>query len=235
MTSFPRYALYYTPAPDSALASLGAGLLGYDAFSGSDRPFPADVSAALPDWHDLTRDPRKYGFHATLKAPFALASDATEAALLAACEQFAGSYVTPSQPLPLIRPVTRALGSFIAMVPDAPSPALQALAARCVETFDRFRAPLTATDRARRNPDALSAQQVAYLDRWGYPYVFDEFRFHMTLTGRVPAERRDAVLAVLRAQTATQTDADLAIDRLAVFRQDSAAERFRVLAHYPLT
>ena len=73
MTHFPRYAIYYAPAPDSDLDRFGAQLLGYDAFSGEDLPFPDGILQAAPDWHELTRDPRKYGFHATLKAPLSLA------------------------------------------------------------------------------------------------------------------------------------------------------------------
>jgi len=236
MTSFPRYALYFVPAPDSELYRLGAGLLGYDAYSGDERPFPDDLIAELPDWHDLTRDPRKYGFHATLKAPITLADGETEASLLAACTDFARRYVTPTRLVPRIRPVARALGNFIALVPDEPSPALQELAQACVEAFDRFRASLSPQDRARRNPDALTARQVAYLDRWGYPYVMDEFHFHMTLTGRVPADRREAVLELLRERTHAHTHAGatLAIDRLAVFRQEEPTARFRIIAHHPL-
>lgn len=234
MTSSPRYALYFVPAPDSELYRLGATLLGYDAFTGDERPFPAELVAQVPDWHDLTRDPRKYGFHATLKAPFTLAESETEASLLAACEAFARA---PARPVPQIRLVARALGDFIALVPAEASPALEELARSCVEAFDRFRAPLTAQDRARRNPDALSPRQVAYLDRWGYPYVMDEFRFHMTLTGRLPAERRETILSLLRTWTGAHTHegATLSIDRLAVFRQDDAAARFRIIAHHPLS
>ena len=73
MTDYPRYAIYYVPAPDSDLDRFGAQLLGYDAFSGEDLPLPDGILPAAPDWHDLTSDPRKYGFHATLKAPMSLA------------------------------------------------------------------------------------------------------------------------------------------------------------------
>ena len=101
----------------------------------------------MPDWHDLTRDPRKYGFHATLKAPMTLAPGQTEAELLAACEIFAG---TP-RPIPVIRPVVDSISGFIAVVPAEPSAELERLAADCVREFDCFRAPLTPEDRARRN------------------------------------------------------------------------------------
>jgi hypothetical protein len=90
MTSFPRYAIYFAAGSDSALSRFGAELLGYDVYTGNELPFPADASHLAPDWRDITADPRKYGFHGTLKAPMALAPGRTEAELLAACVAFAG-------------------------------------------------------------------------------------------------------------------------------------------------
>jgi putative phosphonate metabolism protein len=230
MTNYPRYAIYYVPAPSSDLARFGAELLGYDAFGGDDLPFPASIVQAVPDWHDLTRDPRQYGFHATLKAPFALAPGPEEAELIAACKTFAAA----PRPIPVITTVVKAISGFIAVVPAEPSAGLHQLAADCVRDFDPFRAPLSAEDRARRNPSALSATQIDHLDRWGYPYVMDDFRFHMTLTGRVSAERREQLVETLHRRFAALDPGQLAIDRIAVFRQDDAASRFRVLAHFGL-
>ena len=88
--------------------------------------------------------------------------------------------------------------------------------------FDSFRAPLTPEDRARRNPSALTPRQRDYLDRWGYPYVLEDFRFHMTLTGRLDAERREPVLTMLRERFAALGLQTLAIDRIACCRQDDA-------------
>jgi putative phosphonate metabolism protein len=230
MTNYPRYAIYYVPAPGSDLARVGADLLGYDAFGGDDLPFPASIVQAVPDWHDLTRDPRQYGFHATLKAPFALAPGREEAELMAACKTFAAA----PRPIPVIAPAVEAISGFIAVVPAKTSDELSRLAAECVRDFDSFRAPLSAEDRARRNPSALTAVQVDHLDCWGYPYVMDDFRFHMTLTGRVPAERRNQLVALLRERFAALDLRVLAVDRIAVFRQDDAGSRFRVLAHFGL-
>ena len=112
-----------------------------------------------------------------------LAPGKTEAELLAACEAFAR---TP-RPIPVISPVVGSISGFIAVVPAEPSAELERLAADCVSEFDAFRAPLTAEDRARRNPSMLTPRQREYLDRWGYPYVMEDFRFHMTLTGRLAA------------------------------------------------
>lgn len=227
MTSFPRYAIYFVPTPDSEIYRFGSAILGYDAFTGDPRPFPDGIIAAVPDWHDLTRDPRKYGFHATLKAPFSLASGSSEVDLVAACDDFC----TSARPVPVIQPVVRTIGDFIAIVPEQLSPALNRLAQDCVEAFDRFRAPLTADDRTRRNPETLTPRQVDQLDRWGYPYVLGDFRFHMTLSGRVPAERRDAILAMLRDRFGALDHPALAIDRIAVFRQDDPQSSFRIIGH----
>jgi putative phosphonate metabolism protein len=231
MTETPRYALYYAPPPRGGLGRFGAHLLGYDAFSGKTLRLPVDIEQMLPDWGELTRDPRKYGFHATLKAPMILADGASETELLRACESFAKA----PRPTPVIEPVVNTLGDFIAIVPSLPSAELQALAADVVEHFDHFRAPLTAQDRVRRNPDQLPPRQRDYLDRWGYPYVMEEFRFHMTLTGRLPAARREAVLNILRQRFAALDMTSLAIDRLALFRQSDAHSRFRIVRQYNLT
>jgi putative phosphonate metabolism protein len=230
MENYPRYANYFAPAPGSDLDRFGAALLGYDAFGGTELPFPDGITQAVPDWHDLTKDPRKYGFHATLKAPFALAPGSSEADLIAACEAFASI----ARPIPVITPVVEAISGFIAVVPAQHSDELNRLAADCVRDFDRFRAPLSAEDRARRNPSALTAPQLDHLDRWGYPYVMDDFRFHMTLTGRVFAERRDQLVALLHERFSTLDLGTLAIDRIAVFRQDDAGARFRVLEQFDL-
>ncbi len=181
---------------------------------------------------EITQDPRKYGFHATLKAPMWLADGKTEAELVAACEAFARA----PRPMPMIKPVVNAIGDFIAIVPSQHSAATRAIGRRWPSAhFDSLRAPLTPQDRARRNPERLTPRQRDYLDRWGYPYVMEEFRFHMTLTGRLPAQRREAVLAILRQRFAALDINSLAIDRLALFRQSDADSRFGIVRQYNLT
>jgi putative phosphonate metabolism protein len=230
MSNYPRYAIYYAPASGSDLDRFGAQLLGYDAFGGDDLPFPEGVTEATPDWHDLTADPRKYGFHATLKAPFSLTPGKTEAELFAAC----GTFAATPRAIPVIQPVVGSISGFIAVIPAEPPRELIRLAADCVTEFDAFRAPLTDADRARRNPSKLTPTQRDHLDRWGYPYVMDDFRFHMTLTGRLGRERRESVLAMLKARFAALGLVTLAIDRVVVFRQESAASRFRIVGQWEL-
>ncbi|WP_371421571.1 DUF1045 domain-containing protein [Tardiphaga sp.] len=231
MTEFPRYAIYYAPDTDGALSRFGAEILGYDPFTGNDVLVPGDLIMHAPDWPALIKDPRKYGFHATLKAPFSLTPDTTEDDLIAAFDDFAR---TP-RAIPDIVPVVRIISGFTAVVPDAPSAELSALAQACVEGFEVFRAPMTPEDRARRKPENLTPRQVEQLDRFGYPYVRDDFRFHMTLTGRLPTERSASVLAMLQQRFAILDLTALQIDRIGLFRQTSATSRFKVLHHAALT
>jgi putative phosphonate metabolism protein len=227
MANFPRYAIYYTAAPGSTLDRFGASLLGYDAHSGEDLPFPDRLPS---DWRDLTQDPRKYGFHATLKAPIALADGKVEAQLASACKSFADLV----RPVPVIHPVVDSISGFIAMIPAEPSAELELLAADTTKAFDSFRAPLTPEDRARRNPDRLTQRQRDYLEQWGYPYVFEEFRFHMTLTGRLPTERREQVVAMLRERFTATGVGPLAIDAISLCRQEMPNARFRIIGRWPL-
>ncbi|MGY4466534.1 hypothetical protein ACVWWK_002216 [Bradyrhizobium sp. LB9.1b] len=155
MTGLSRYAIYFAAGSNSALSRFGAELLGYDAHTGNELPFPNDTLHAAPDWRDITADPRKYGFHGTLKAPMALAPGKTEAELLAACATFADEART----IPVIRPIVDSISGFIAVTPAEPVDALQELAADCVRAFDSFRPAMTAEDRGRR--EAREAQRAA--------------------------------------------------------------------------
>jgi putative phosphonate metabolism protein len=230
MANYPRYAIYYAPEPGCDLDRFGTELLGYDAYANEDVAFPDGILRNAPDWRELTHDPRKYGFHATLKAPLSLAPGKTETELLAACEAFAR---TP-RPIPLIQPVVGSISGFIAVVPANPSPELEGHAADCVREFDAFRAPLSSDDRARRNRSMLTARQRSHLDRWGYPYVMEDFRFHMTLSGRLGAAKREEILAMLQKRFALLEIMTLSIDRIALFRQDDADSRFRIVGHCAL-
>lgn len=231
MSTAPRYAIYFVPAAEHPLYQFGRAVLGYDCYDGETDAGSPFTGFDAADWQALVREPRGYGFHATLKAPFRLSPPHDEAALAAAFGAFAGA----PQAVPTIAPHVGMLGDFVAVLQREPCAALDDLAARCVTDFDRFRAPLTPADRARRLAAALAPREIANLDRWGYPYIFDSFRFHMTLTGPLPPARRALVLALLQEAFAAQCgDAPLAIDRLALLRQDDAAARFRVIAQAPL-
>jgi putative phosphonate metabolism protein len=228
----PRFAIYFVPAANSALYRFGAAVLGYDCYTGAPAARLADAGLAEVEWATLTAEPRPYGFHATLRAPFRLRGEFDLDDLLAGVRTLAVSFST----IPVIEPAVELIGGFVAIVPRVASPALDQLAADCVTAFERFRLPMTAEERSRRLAAGLSPHQAANLDRWGYPYVFEEFRFHMTLTGRIGPDRRLAIHTLLKDEFARRCgNQPIRLDRIALVRQDHSQTPFRIVAHAAVT
>lgn len=173
--SFTRFAVYYLP-PDGELAQFGARWLGWDVALGQ----PCD-QPDLPGIDDVTMTPRKYGFHGTLKPPFRLAEGHSQQDLADRLEQIAGCVpAARCDGLQLSK-----LGRFLALTPVGNPGGIARVASTLVTKLDKFRAPAGADELARRRAAGLTPEQDALLVRWGYPYVLDEFRFHLTLTGRL--------------------------------------------------
>ncbi|MBV9426196.1 MAG: DUF1045 domain-containing protein [Bradyrhizobiaceae bacterium] len=230
MTTHPRFALYFTPAPGSALARFGAEMLGYDCDAGAPvarrKLDGIDAAAAAA----ATAEPARYGFHGTLMAPFELAPDRSASEL----EQALAAFAPSRAPVSLGQLKVAGIASFTALVPDGPEDAVRALAGDCVTAFSDFRAALTPHDRERRLAARLSPRQIEFLERWGYPYVFSEFRFHMTLTGRLPAHQQARWQAALAAAFAPLSPMPVEIDAVSLVRQEDRGAAFRVVARRPL-
>jgi putative phosphonate metabolism protein len=227
-----RYAIYFVPSAQMKLYQFGRSILGYDCYTGKDVGLLDGLDQEFANWREMTDEPRRYGFHATLKAPFRLPPSCSQTALTNAFDKFAKL----GHPVAHIEPEITALGDFIAIVPRRPTPALDTLAERCTTSFDAFRAPMTAKERARRVASQLSPSQMQNLDRWGYPFVFEDFRFHMTLTGPLPKAARDHIIGVLRrAFDRMCGKGEIAVDRLALVKQPDERARFRVLRQAELS
>lgn len=222
-----RYAIYLAPPSAGALMRFANAWLGRDP--------DADVAVKRPQVAGLdpgrlaaiTASPAHYGFHATLKAPFELMAGQSHADLHEEAARFAAERAAFALEL--------ALGSitgFLALVPARSSPALDRLAAECVRGFEGFRAPLTPADLARRRPERLSDRQREHLERWGYPYVLDEFRCHMTLTDRLAEPEHGLVRAILAGLTEPMLREPMTVDGIAVFEQPSRAAPFIVTGRY---
>lgn len=219
-----RYAIYYVPAADSALYRFGASALGYDAYRGNDVPYLDGVDAAV--WPALTREPRIYGFHATMKPPMRLKDGATERDIADALFDFARA----QEPVHAGALVVRELGSFIALVPAEPCASLNRLADSCVSAFDGLRAQMTEQELAKRLMPGLSDRHIEHLYRWGYPYVFEDFRFHMTLTGSLPVQKRTNAFKILCKKFEQFPEAaTLMVDRLVISKQQAPGAPFVVL------
>ena len=220
-----RYAIFYTPT--GAFADWGAAWLGWDSAERCAVPQPhiagLDVAA-------LTRTPRKYGLHGTLKAPFHLAEGRTEADLRVAAKAFASSH--PAAEIDAL--ALRYENGFAALRPTIESDSLRMLAAEVVMAFDPFRAPLSDTDVARRRKSRLTPNQDEQMLQWGYPYVFDDFHFHLTLSGRIPHETAAIMIHALNPQMQALLPAPYPVDAITLMGQD-AGGMFHQIARHPLT
>lgn len=226
-----RYAVYFAPNPGTLGWLAGSHWLGRCA--ALLQPLPQlDIHGVPADaLHRLTAAPRRYGWHATLKAPFALAPGVDWMTLHHAVQTVAQELRAFELP-PL---QVRRLGDFLALVPapsHAANAALAEAAAACVTHLQPLAAPLSDADLARRRAVGLTAQQDALMLRWGYPFVLEEFRFHMTITGRL--SQVDAATQALVLDAAQEYFADmptLKFDSLALFAEPSPGADFALLDH----
>ncbi len=229
-----RYAIYFTPNPATQLHAFGCGVLGYDADRGERIAFHAELEQQFSNIEALTAAPRRYGFHATLKAPFALANGTCEDGLLDAVAALADGLGSIS----LGRLHVIAGRDFIGLRPhDRQHPAVRRLAQSCVERLDGFRAPLTDDDRARRQIERLTPRHRAQLERWGYPFIGDDFECHMTLIGPTTGPSASSPMTQLETtlRGLWQTcPGETVVDALTVARQDKPDRPFYNVARFKL-
>ena len=178
----------------------------------------------------VTVDPRRYGYHATLKAPFRLAEGTTEHDLV----QAAGAFAAARDAVVLRHVAPAVIGRFRALVPAADPHDANALAADVVRHFEPFRAPLTDAERERRRPERLSDRQRELLDAYGYPYVLDEFRLHITLTDALDPVGCDAIDEAIALHFGEVTGTDVPLTALTIAVEPAPGEPFHHLASLPL-
>lgn len=225
-----RYAIYYVPPATSPLWHQGTQWLGRNALSGQSFPQPCFPDIEPDRLAELTRTPARYGFHATLVPPFRLKERLTEAALLQGMADFSAR----QRPLTLPPLIVSPLDNFFCLRPERHSPALQALASRCTCEFDRFRAPLNPSELARRKAAQLSGQEKKNLEIWGYPYVFEQFRFHFTLTSRMAeGKHKEQVHSALIETFGQLLSEPLVIDALCLFVEPEYGQPLRCLHRFP--
>lgn len=222
---FERYAIFYCPT--SALAEFGSAWLGWDSRTGRavDHPDMDGLDVAA-----LTKTPRKYGLHGTLKAPFYLVPTCTLSDLEQSAERFAASHTA----IDIGALSLRNENGFVALRPDGPQSALRNFAADVVRHFDPLRAPLSDADIARRRKSHLTPQQDAQLLEWGYPYVFDDFHFHLTLSGRIKPAHAVPVIDALLPRIAPLLPDPFLVEAITITGQD-AQGMFHQIRRYPLT
>ncbi|MCH8617820.1 phosphonate metabolism protein/1,5-bisphosphokinase (PRPP-forming) PhnN [Undibacterium sp. TS12] len=228
-----RYALYFSPAPDSPWWQAGASWLGRDPMHAG--KIQQGHIPGVPDilLSGLTAEARRYGFHATLKAPFNLLEGFHEADLISMANAFARL-----QPVISISELQiRMMGDFLALRPHGNEAEINALAMRCVSFFDMLRSAPDAAYLAKRRHAGLSARQESLLQQWGYPYTEEEYRFHLTLSDDLSDTDADLHYALRKAAEhqfgKLMEVAPLAIDALTIFREERPGLPFNFWMRFP--
>lgn len=231
MTMTERYAIFFAPDRDSDLWARAAAWIGRDAATGEilKQPIPQDIAANA--FASQTASARKYGFHGTIKPPMRLAAGKDRSALLARADTFAKTYA----PIDIGPAAVQDLDGFLAVMPTTQTTALVQFAANCVAHFEPCRAPLTSAERERRLTSRLTQRQTELLDQYGYPYVMDEFRFHMTLTDRLDPAAQDAYKSAAIAWFADCLVAPVRLDRISIYHEAAPDAPFTRIADFELT
>ncbi|WP_133251590.1 DUF1045 domain-containing protein [Zavarzinia aquatilis] len=225
-----RYALYWAPPVASPLHRLGSQWLGRDAETGAPAAQPLLPPITPERFAEITAEPRGYGFHATLKPPMRLRDGISPDDFIEAARGIvAGIKTFAAPPLKVGR-----IGGFLALVPAGDMAPWRALADPLVAGLDEFRAPPTAAEIEKRKKHPLSPAQDALLARWGYPYVFDEWRFHMTLSANLTSPERERVEVAALGHFAPIEGRPVTVGQACVFVQDSPGAPFTVRARLPL-
>ncbi|MDV7340335.1 DUF1045 domain-containing protein [Terasakiella sp. A23] len=225
---YERFALYYAPPKGAALADFGNSWLGWDAENQRevDRPVLKGISA--DDIARITTAPSRYGFHGTLKPPFRLKEGKTIAQLDSAISDLAKSLsFIVCGPLQL-----KQIGRFLALVPTNCNKALARFAGNCVMELDDFRAAPTEAELVKRRKANLTARQEELLQQWGYPYVMDEFRFHLTLTDQLEEAELSSVRKQLHGVMPHILTSPLEIKEICLFGDPGNGQSFHLVKRY---
>lgn len=227
----PRYAIYYSPDTKDALTLAANEWLGRDAMAGEDIKRASKISSLSDDAFDATMvNACRYGFHGTLKAPFELAKDKE----LAELEEEVEAFASRMDPFLLPNFVIGQLGPFFALQLEEPSLQLEGVAADIVRKFDHFRAPMSKEDFERRKPEKLSISQRRNLIDWGYPYIFEDFRFHMTLSDPIENGLADDYHTALKEHFGAHLKNPCKFTALSIFVEPERGAPFVLHRQFPL-
>lgn len=218
-----RYAIYFSPDDSSELGAFGWTVLRRRSLNADDwlNPHLPVEFPASSVWAERIKKPAQYGFHATIKAPFELAEGQSSDKLITDLAEFCNSQTAIR--LEGLAPVRTCRYDSLAF--EKQPETLPVLAAECVTQFEQYRAPLSKTDFERRDPASLSESELANLNRYGYPYVLDDFNFHMTLSGQNSHDDQDYFDWLNQLYKSMVKDIPI-LDRLCVFHQPDRQSAF---------
>ncbi|OOG43628.1 DUF1045 domain-containing protein [Rhodanobacter sp. C05] len=215
-----RYAIYFCPANDTALGQLGRDWLA----ASTDAPELPGISMERRD--ALLANARRYGWHATIRAPFTLAADVVYDDVRRAVAAVARDCASFELSLRIER-----LASFLALRPGVDGAAPQKLAATCLEALEPLRASRPNAAQDRRGA-SLDAAELVLLQRYGYPYVLDRYRFHFTLSAPATESEEQVMRQWLEPRVAELPLTR--VDALSICHEAAPGDAFELLERIPL-
>ncbi|WP_066853984.1 DUF1045 domain-containing protein [Halodesulfovibrio spirochaetisodalis] len=227
----PRYALYYTPPRNSRLESAGTHWLGRTPVQFGKIPEQIPEGFFKQEYYQIIESPRWYGFHGTIRAPFELADGITPEMFIRKVHRVCSSHAPFSFPSFSVR----CFGGFLALTPTSSYPELHKLHSDCMRKLDNLRAPLSNFDKQRHMEKKLSERQERLLRRFGYPFVMEEYRFHMTLTGKIDDRVRRSYKDKLEAILSPFLNEQVPVQELTVYMQPNRKTPFVEVTRIPLT
>ncbi|HXG79324.1 MAG TPA: DUF1045 domain-containing protein [Methyloceanibacter sp.] len=229
-SSYPRYAIYYTPRPGTALAAFGRSWFGRVNDGVTLQAF-SEAGLSGTSFAKLAAVPGRYtGLHALFRAPFALREGFGPDALKARLINFAARREpVATGPLTLARS-----GRFLVLRPVESVPALDWLAAQCVAAFEDFVAPPGEVERAEHADPELSDYQRVLLESFGDPNVLSEYRFSITLTGPLDAAHLERVTQALWPVLEEICAEGVTVDGLSLFGDAGGNTPMRLIGRYRL-
>ena len=224
-----RYAVYFVPAKDSALDRFGAGWFGRTSQREQERRLSVPgISDSERD--DLTRVPRIYGLHATLRPPFVLVETADSNDVerrVSSIARQTGAFEVPAL-------VTGSTGGCLTLSLSHACAEVEQLAAYCLRELDELRRPQEGSDCERYRAYSLSEREQHLFARWGYPWVLDRFVFHFTLTSRINREKRERIARALAPQLDCIVGIPWLFDSISVLRQSEHGGVFVEISRHQL-
>jgi len=227
--NFSRYAVYYSPSEGSALFKFGASWLGWDTIKAKKvaRPIFENLSFEITE---ITEFQSRYGFHGTLKPPFALVKNRSLFELKHALSKLVGTirqFEIPEMSLKVV-------DGFVALVPKVKNDRIGFLANKCVEYLDNFRELESIEEIEKRRAVELSSSQEYNLKKWGYPYVMNDFKFHLTLSGKLKLEVANAVIEFLNSELQCVLNSPFPVDAICLFGERASDQKFQLIKRFPL-
>ncbi|WP_162937919.1 DUF1045 domain-containing protein [Kiloniella sp. EL199] len=226
-----RYAIYYAPRFDSKLGQFGNAWFGFNPVSHEDIPRPNVEGMNAQEIENITQGSGRYSFHGTLRSPFKLRKNRN----LDSLDKSLKSFVTKVRPI-ICGPLSiRSIGRFLALVPDDPESQVPDLAEQCMRALDNFRLAPDKQELDRRRQTGLTTIQEQLLLRWGYPFVMEEFRFHLTLSDKLEGMDLIKYQAILEKHCEGLCNEPFVIDEIALFGDPGQGGKFEEISRYKLS